>query len=91
MTHRREQTFVIVIAVIMPILHSPLSNKGAHIADSLLVYVCCHFWLYFGTAMAARASQFGATLRKKSHSVSNVVIYFPVKSVKNLALSGIEG
>ena len=41
--HRREQVFVIYKAVIMPILHPLLSNKGARIADSLLVYVCCHF------------------------------------------------
>ena len=31
----------------MPILHSLLSNTGARIADSLLGYVCCSFFLYF--------------------------------------------
>jgi len=41
--------------------------------------------------MTTTASQFGATLREKSHSVSNGVKNFPVKSVKNLALPDFEG
>ena len=89
--HRREQAFVIYKAVIMPIMHSLLSNKGARIADSLLVYICCHFWLYFWAAMTTIACQFGATLREKSHSVSNGIKNFPVKSVKKLALSDFVG
>ena len=48
-THRKEQTFALYLAFIVPILHSRLFNKGARNADSLLVYVCCHSWLFLSS------------------------------------------